>query len=358
VKSETGKKHIKQADSDEKTALILAAQLSGARKWRNSTNNQVTDALKAVPSPLSADDRQRLKASDATSSYTGASNVDQNASGASNDISAQADYYKSAGVDLAQVSALDNARKNPDYAGASSNGDYKVNSTTYTSPEAQQLQSSPPKSSEQAVNNNTYNPSGYYEQPASDTYSNNSYQTATRNDGYSSETVESTTDARGTNAGVSNTATSNTATSNTAGYNAVGYDTTETSSGRYTGVSDTGGSNAGGSNTGGSNTGASNTGGSNTGESTAGGTNSDASNTGGSNTAESNTGASNPYSSYYNDANNQSGVKAYSGSYGQQSTSKDTTDNTVPNGIENQTSYQMNPDASTAQYGNNEPANT
>ncbi|XP_028394330.1 paternally-expressed gene 3 protein-like [Dendronephthya gigantea] len=52
AKSETEKKHVKQADSDEKTALVLAAQLSGARKWRNSTNNQATEALKDVHTPF------------------------------------------------------------------------------------------------------------------------------------------------------------------------------------------------------------------------------------------------------------------------------------------------------------------
>ena len=313
---------------------MLAAQLSGARKWRNSTNNQVTDALKAVPSPLSEDDRQKLKANDATLSYTGASNVDQDASGVSNGFSAQADYYKNAGVDISPVSRLDSARKNADYGGASSNGNYKENGTSYTSSDAQQPQSSPPKASEQAVNNNTYNPAGYYAQPASDPYSNYSYQSTIRNDGYSSETVGNTADARGTDARVSNAVASS-----TVGYNEVGYNTIQTSSGGYNnGVSNTEQSNTGGSNVG--------------------GTNSVASSTEGANTVKSYTGESNPYSSYYHDANNQSGVSAYSSSYGQQSTSKDTTDNTVPNGIENQTSYQMNPDASTAQYGSSQPAST
>ena len=338
MKSKTGKKHVKQADSDEKAALVLAAQLSGARKWRNSTNNQVTNALKSVPSPLSKDDR--LKAQDASSAYTDANNADQNSSGASNGISAQADYYKNAGVDLSQVSTLDSAGKNPGYNGAGFNGDYKGNSTSYASPDVKQAPSSPYKSSEQSVNNNTtYNPSSYDAQATANPYSNYSYQTATRNDGYSSETAASTADPRGSDTSASNTVGSNTAASNTAaynsvGYNTAGYNTTETNIGGYNSeVSNTGVSNAVASN--------------NAGSSAI-----------GSNTDEANTDASNQSSSYYHDANNQAGVSAYTSSYGQQSTSKDTTDNTVPNGIENQTSYEMNPDASTAQYGNNQPAST
>lgn len=333
MKSETGKKHVKQADSDEKTALILAAQLTSARKWRNSTNNQVTDALKSVPSPVSEDELQKLRAKD--TSYTDANNVYQNASGASNGISAQADYYRNAGVDISKVSALDSGRKNLDYNGDSYNGAYQGNSTSYASPDVPQIQSSPPNSSEQGVNNGTSDPSSYYAQPTGDPYSNYSYQTATHNDGYSSEAAGNSSDPRGSDSRVSNTAESN-----AVGYNTVGYNTTESNTGGYP------------------YTGESNTGTSYTGESNTEGTNTGASSTGQSNTGASNTGASNQYNSYYGEANNPSATSAYSSSYGQQSTSKDTTDNTVPNGIENQTSYEMNPDASTAQYGNNQPANT
>ena len=316
VKSKTREKHVQQADSDEKTALVLAAQLSGARKWRNSTNNQVTEALKSVPSPLSDDERQKLRAKD-SSDYADANNLYQDASWASNSISAQADYYKSAGVDLSQVSALDRAAKNPGSNGSSYNGYYQRGSSSYVQP------------SGQTANSSAYNPSNQYSQQTDNSYSNYTYQTTTRSDGYSSGTVENSSEPRGSDSRVSSTVGSN-----AVGYNTVGYNTTQLNVGGY----DNGGSNAVTSSIPGSNTGLANTGGTNTGVSSA--------------------KASDQYSSYYGDANNSSAVSAYGSNYGQQATSKDTTDNTVPNGIENQTSYEMNPDASTAQYENNQPATT
>ena len=42
---------------------------------------------------------------------------------------------------------------------------------------------------------------------------------------------------------------------------------------------------------------------------------------------------------------------SYGNKYPQGNPASDSTDNVVPNGIENQTSYEMHPDASTAQYG-------
>lgn len=311
MKSQTGKKHVKQADSDEKTALVLAAQLSDARKWRNSSNNQVTEALKSVPSPLSQDDLQKL-GTKGSSSYTDAENAFQSASGASNSVSAQADYYKSAGVDLSRVSALDSAAKNPDSNGVSYNRSYPGAPSSYVQP------------SEQTANNSVYNPSSYNSQRTDNSYSNYTYQT-TRNDGYPSGTVENPSESKGSDATVSNAVGAN-----AVGYNTVGYNATQ--------------SNVGGYYNDGSNT---------TAEAITGGTN-----TGVSSPETSTAGASDQYSSHYGEANNPSAVSAYASSYGQQATSKDTTDNTVPNGIENQTSYEMNPDASTAQYGNNQPATT
>ena len=45
------------------------------------------------------------------------------------------------------------------------------------------------------------------------------------------------------------------------------------------------------------------------------------------------------------------GESSYWNKYPQGNPASDSTDNVVPNGIENQTSYEMHPDASTAQYG-------
>ena len=316
VKSQTGKKHAKQADSDEKTALVLAAQLSDARKWRNSSNNQVTEALKSVPSPLSEDDLQKLRTKD-SSSYTDAKNAFQNVSGASNSASAQADYYKSAGVDLSRVSALDSAAKNPGSNGVSYNRSYPGDPSSYVQP------------SEQTANNSVYNPSSYNSQRTDNSYSNYTYQT-TRNDGYPSGTVGNPSESKGSDATVSNAVGAN-----AVGYNTVVYNATQSNvAGYYNGGWNTAGSITPGSNA--------------TGDT----------NTGVSSPETSTAGASDQYSSHYGEANNPSAVSAYTSSYGQQATSKDTTDNTVPNGIENQTSYEMNPDASTAQYGNNQPATT
>ena len=346
MKSKTREKHVQQADSDEKTALVLAAQLSGARKWRNSTNNQVTEALKSVPSPLSDDERQKLRAKD-SSDYADANNLYQDASWASNSISAQADYYKSAGVDLSQVSALDRAAKSPGSNGSSYNGYYQRGSSSYVQP------------SGQTANSSAYNPSNQYSQQTDNLYSNYTYETSTRSDGYSAGTVENSSEPRGSESTVSSTVGSNAVGYNTVGYNTVGYNTTQLNVGGY----DNGGSNAVGYDTVGYNTTQSNVGGYDNGGSNAVTSSTPGSNTGGANTGGTNTGvssakASDQYSSYYGDANNPSAVSAYSSNYGQQATSKDTTDNTVPNGIENQTSYEMNPDASTAQYENNQPATT
>ena len=52
--------HTKQIDSAEKAALVLATQLTSARKWRNSSNNQVTDALKSMPNPLTTQSSDKL----------------------------------------------------------------------------------------------------------------------------------------------------------------------------------------------------------------------------------------------------------------------------------------------------------
>lgn len=356
MKSNTGRKHIKQADSDEKTALVLAAQLSEARKWRNSTNNQVTDALKGMPNPLSQDDLKKLRAKDSAAGYADVNEVYQNASGALNDISAQADYYRSAGVDLAQVAALDKDRKN-----SSNNEAYQGNSTSSVTSSVSSLTPSPAtsagtqqtpqpssltssvtsassQSEQQPVYDTTYNLSNSNAQSTGNLYS---YKTTTRPGDNSSEAVGTYSDPGVQDNRVSYARASNDGASTTAGPNTGGSNTGESQYSSYydptynqSGVSAYSGSYG------------------------QGGTAKD--------TADNYPSSVSSYGSSYGQEstakdttnNYPSGASAYSGSYGQEGTAKDTTDNTVPNGIENQTSYEMNPDASTAQYGNNQPAAT
>ena len=257
--------------------------MSSARKWRNSSNNQVTDSLKTLPSPLSQTAGDKLNASDLSVAYSHDNLASQNSYEDYNESSNPRNYYSS--TDVNSLSYNDNTSHD------TIQNSYKPGfSETSTASRINGLGT--------LMNTNASNPS----EKSQENYTSSSTSSSVT---YDQQQVSSPAIYESS----ANYLTSLSLSSNLDQNANLQSETTSSENGGSYSVS-----------------------------------------------RSTNTGDSRYVSP--NDETSRAGESSYTGNYSHESTVADSSDNVVPHGIENQTSYEMNPDASTAQYENNRTSTT